>query len=371
MLTIEEKISIFIDEHINDFVDGWKDQILTSDPEFQETIINYGITMYHIMKDYICSSTPTKQEVDLKKFANNVAKELVSTNKELGSLVYNVNLSRTEVFKHLSNLNISIEELQESINKINTCFDQFLYYAVCEYTTLMNAIIEEKNRFIAQSHKDRLTILGQMTSSFVHECKNPLTAVIGFIQLLKSEYPTLPYISVLQRELDQLNSRISQFLLLSKNKTNKNVESFLMTDLIEETKDFIYPRTVDKGIDLVVSAEGMEYTGYRDELKQVLVNIIFNSIEALDQSKELRKQITVSLTKSIDKIFIHISNNGPKIPDESLASIFEPFVTTKNTGTGLGLFVCKQIIEKHSGHLHCRSNDEMTTFTIELPELKS
>ena len=59
-----------------------------------------------------------------------------------------------------------------------------------------------------------------------------------------------------------------------------------------------------------------------------------------------------------------ISNNGEKIPDEILSSIFEPFVTSKKDGTGLGLFICKEIVEKHGGKLTCESSDDCTSFTI-------
>ncbi|MFL6560956.1 MAG: sensor histidine kinase, partial [Bacillus sp. (in: firmicutes)] len=66
-------------------------------------------------------------------------------------------------------------------------------------------------------------------------------------------------------------------------------------------------------------------------------------------------------------IKINISNNGPEIPAELRKSIFEPFFTTKKLGTGLGLFVCKEIIEKHKGNLECNSSPDKTTFSIVLP----
>ena len=62
-----------------------------------------------------------------------------------------------------------------------------------------------------------------------------------------------------------------------------------------------------------------------------------------------------------------ISNNGPKIDDSIFPHLFEPFFTTKKRGTGLGLFVCKEIIEKHGGTLTCDSSDQLTTFIIEVP----
>src|SRR5690606_37479598 len=94
--------------------------------------------------------------------------------------------------------------------------DQYLYYSVTCYSDVKNQIIDEKTKFIDTSHKDRLTLLGQMTSSFIHEFRNPLTSIQGFIQLLKSENPQMKYLDIISIELQQLNFRISQFLLLSK-----------------------------------------------------------------------------------------------------------------------------------------------------------
>lgn len=104
-----------------------------------------------------------------------------------------------------------------------------------------------------------------------------------------------------------------------------------------------------------------------DEIRQVLINIIFNAIDVLTQYREDPTIEIISSLSHNKHVVIEISNNGPMIPDQMLKSIFEPFVTTKTLGTGLGLFVCREIIEKHKGRLICESSKEKTIFRMTMP----
>jgi signal transduction histidine kinase len=130
-------------------------------------------------------------------------------------------------------------------------FDRFCYYAVTRYTEIKNQEIQEKNLFITQTHKDRLAILGQMSSSFVHEFRNPLTSVIGFIKLLKDEYSTLKYLDIIDHELEQLKFRITQFLHTSKvDVAEKIIEEVDIRNLLEEVLNFLYPSIVDGDVNV-------------------------------------------------------------------------------------------------------------------------
>jgi signal transduction histidine kinase len=273
----------------------------------------------------------------------------------------------------LYKLNISWTDLQHTINEINYCFDTFLYYAVSYYNEQKNKVIEEKNQFIDSTHKDRLTLLGQMTSSFIHEFRNPLTSIQGFIQLLKSDHPEMKYLEIISSELEQLNFRISQFLLLSKKELiGKEKTLFSLNKMMDEVLNFLYPSILDTNVKISVDIkDNMELHGYADEIRQVLINIIFNAIDVLSQYRSDPKIEITGYFVNDTHIKLEIANNGPIIPDNLLKTIFEPFVTTKTLGTGLGLFVCREIIEKHKGILACTSESEQTTFIILLPKTKS
>ncbi|WP_456271963.1 ATP-binding protein [Bacillus sp. AK031] len=207
-----------------------------------------------------------------------------------------------------------------------------------------------------------------MTSSFVHEFRNPLTSINGFIQLLRAENPDLSYLDIIASELDQLNFRISQFLLLSKKSTvGREKTAFFLNELMEEALAFLYPRILEVNVSIQKNLEGdMEIRGWKEEFRQVIINIIFNAIDVLSSSSR-QPTIWIESKQDGDKFTLCISNNGDKIPEEILSSIFEPFVTSKKDGTGLGLFICKEIVEKHDGKLTCNSTEQRTSFTIILP----
>jgi len=106
--------------------------------------------------------------------------------------------------------------------------------------------------------------------------------------------------------------------------------------------------------------------GYEDELAQVWSNIINNALQASNN----KCNITIDYTDDLNSHIISIQNDGPKIPDEVVDKIFDEFFTTKKRGegTGLGLNIVKNIIEKHNGKITCTSSEKMTTFTITLPK---
>jgi signal transduction histidine kinase len=270
--------------------------------------------------------------------------------------------------KHILQSNIPLKNLQAIVEDINKQFDQFCFHAVTRYTNLKNQELEDQKLFISENHKDKLAILGQISSSFVHEFRNPLTAIIGFNKLLKNENPELKYIDIIEHELHQLNFRITQFLHTSKAEINdKQNEEISIKTLFKELQPLVYPSIVDIDVNLASKIDGdlVIFTN-KDELKQVLLNLLINSIDALKE-KDKPRNMMIDCYRGEEEILINISNNGPAIATEFIKTIFEPFFTTKELGTGIGLFVCKKIIEKHGGYITCQSFEDLTTFSIHLP----
>lgn len=363
-------LDFLIDQKNNIFVE-WENRLHASaeDP-FKEKVRQNRELIYNTILKMLTMSV---DELDsyMKVIAINVGKERVQANSNIGDFVYNVNVGRSVLSQYLMNLQIEWTVLKNLINEINNYFDRFTYYAVTYYTEAKDRIIEEKNRFIDSTHQDRLTLLGQMTSSFVHEFRNPLTSIQGFIQLLKAEHDEMKYLDIISNELEQLNFRISQFLLLSKKEViGKEKIIFSLNELVEEVISFLYPSILDSKVKVLnnLNLAGVIYLyGYADEIRQVFINIIFNALDVLSQYRD-DPTIQIKCYRIENNcIKILISNNGPMIPEQQLNTIFEPFVTTKKLGTGLGLFVCREIIEKHKGTLTCQSIPEQTNFIITLP----
>lgn len=364
---VEDCVILYLKMNKEELLDNWKKGfIIASDDPYNDIVILNGAAMLDMVIAFLCN---TIDEEGLKFLAHRVARERLHANINIGEFVYNVCIGRSEIFNRLPDIGLTIEELHPVIIKINLCFDKFLHFAVQHYTELKDKQLEEQNSFIEQTHKDRLTILGQMSSSFVHEFRNPLTSIIGFVQLLKHKYPDLEYLDIMAKELDQLKFRISQFLLVSKKETIKQTqEYFQVATICDETLDFLYPMIVNT--EVLVETEidqTLHLHGYREEFGQVLINLILNALDALANSPE--KRIQLKAYPDNNCVILCISNNGPAISMDSIGSIFEPFFSTKKLGTGIGLYICRKIIEKHKGFIQCESNEDWTTFKIVIPFL--
>lgn len=362
---VAKQVAHYLDAKRQYLLESWMSQVMIdSNDRFKDHIIVNGTRMLDVVIAYL--SGRQINDARILQFAQRVSAERLEANVNIGEFVYNVTIGRSEILDCLVETGFTIRELTPIIHTINALFDRFLYFAVLHYTELKNQQISEQSSFIEQTHKDKLTLLGQMSSSFVHEFRNPLTSVIGFVQLLQSKYPSLEYIDILTKELEQLKFRITQFLLISKKGVDrKERETFRIGHLFDETLEFLYPMIVSTNVSIEREIDDSLYLlGYRDEFRQVLINIIMNSLDALSASPVKR---IIKGYRAGNQLMIQISNSGPPIPKEMISTIFEPFVSSKALGTGIGLYVCRNIIHEHGGIIRCESDDELTTFRIEVP----
>ncbi|MCC3357223.1 histidine kinase N-terminal domain-containing protein [Bacillus sp. REN16] len=356
----------YLESNLSFFLKSWQEKTVMSETDVhKEKLVLNGLTMFEIIKNSLLN--PIDEE-KLKLFANKLAKERVEANINIGEFVYNVNLGRSEILKYIYKSNIDHDRLEPVFEEVNRIFDLFSYHAVSKYTEMKEKQLQEKIQYIDQSHQERLTILGQMASTFVHEFRNPLTAVIGFVKLIGNDNPDIKYLDIISHELNQLNYKISQFLHVSKKELiEKSENEVSLLDLFTEITEFIYASILDSDVKVHTDIKSnIHITVNEDEIRQVLLNILMNSIDALKQ-RDSDRNIWINGQHIDNQIVVSIVNNGPSIPKESLDTIFEPFYTTKEFGTGIGLFVCKKIIEKHGGTIECTSNTDVTEFKIALP----
>jgi signal transduction histidine kinase len=370
MTSIAERLIYYLENNIPTFIDCWRERVIINEFDIHtEKVMDNGLQMFELVKKTICN--PLTDE-EIKVLAYKVAKERAETHVNIGDFVYNVNAGRSEILDWVLSSGISVEHLQIHLKEINLLFDKFSHYAVRRYTEIKEKHLQEKDDFINETHKERLTILGQMSSSFVHEFRNPLTAVMGFIKLMENEYPNIKYLDIISHELDQLNYRISQFLHVSRKEiTERNIEVFSLVELMNDLIQFLYPSIVDNDVEIIETIDPtIRISGNRDEFRQVFLNIIINSIDALQLVKQER-QITINGRVIDGKIKILVSNNGPVIDRDKIATIFEPFFTTKELGTGIGLYVCKKLITNHGGEIDCTSDEKSTIFSITVPRVSA
>lgn len=213
--TIGERVAAYLDLNRTEILASWMGKVIVYNNDPHKDLVRMNGSL---MLDMLIASAKGIDIDDekLRELSHKVSYERVQSNVNMGDYAYNIAVGRSEIFDHLPKIGEPLEDLFPVFSRFSVLFDKFLYFAGHHYTELKNQQLLEQSSFIEKTHQDKLTILGQMSSSFVHEFRNPLTSIIGFVQLLRDKYPSLEYIDILTMELNQLKFRITQFLLLSK-----------------------------------------------------------------------------------------------------------------------------------------------------------
>jgi two-component system, sporulation sensor kinase E len=214
---------------------------------------------------------------------------------------------------------------------------------------------------------EKLSVVGELSASVAHEIRNPLTSLKGFVQLLQMEDENHQnYYQIMLDELDRINYIVGELLLLAKPQHLKfsNADLYkLLTDVISllKTQASLYNVQIESKI----PNQGLLIECEPNQLKQLFINIIKNAIEATTESG------TVSIVlEPLDEaqVLIVVKDNGCGISKERLAKIGEPFYSSKEKGTGLGLTVSFKIVQSHKGTIHFESQkNQGTAVHVKLP----
>ena len=216
---------------------------------------------------------------------------------------------------------------------------------------------------------EALSTLGQLAAGIAHEIRNPMTSLKGFTQLLNQNATedTKRYLTVIKNEIDKMEDILTQFLELSRPSKSK-FTSMNIEDTLIEVVNFMAPEALLKSININVSSyinKSCHVVGDCQLLKQVFINAIKNGIEAMPNGGNIYINITY---KSEKMVSITVKDQGHGIDEITINKIFQPFFTTKTTGTGLGLSHVYKVIEEHGGNIEVQSKvGEGTTFEILLP----
>ncbi len=233
--------------------------------------------------------------------------------------------------------------------------------------------ISEKVKLQQQAvESERLATIGTMAAKFGHELGNPLNGMSLTIQLLEqrlrkqaatSDEQVASTLSRLKSEISRLNTLLQDFRSLSR-KENYNFQPISVAALVGEAIEIELPRYVEQGVNVESSftTDLPPITVDIDKMKQVILNLAKNAIEAMPHGGKLWfKGVATNGAVTLD-----ISDTGAGIPPG--VDIFEPFFTTKSFGTGIGMTIVRQIIAAHGGSVSYRSEPgQGTTFSIKLP----
>ncbi|SFD44925.1 two-component system sensor histidine kinase AtoS [Pragia fontium] len=226
---------------------------------------------------------------------------------------------------------------------------------------------KEVQRRIEQA--ERLATLGELMAGVAHEVRNPLTAISGFVQILRDseqDPQRREYTQIILKEVNSINRVIQQLLDFARPRPSL-YQQVNLNQLINQTLILVKTKGIEVRIDFILELEqhlpDIEADG--ELLKQVLLNLLINAV----QSIATRGKIMIT-TRSRDQYWqeITIQDTGCGIGDDIKSKIFDPFYTTKPSGTGLGLSISHRIITAHDGDITLNSQlNQGTTFTLVLP----
>lgn len=232
-------------------------------------------------------------------------------------------------------------------------------------------ISESINRLENELQIEKLSIVSQVSAGLAHEIRNPLTTIKGFMQLITPEqWPEVfrPYQVLILDEIETINQLLNKFILIT-NPSAPHFEKLNLLECISSLTEATIPYISKYGVflDVECPSQSVYVMGDREQLHQALMSIVNNGVEA----SPLGGKVSIQLTQNESWVSISVTDDGPGIPETLRSKILDPFFTTHEEGTGLGLTIAQQIILTHHGKLHF-SDSSITTgtvVTISLPRL--
>ncbi|WP_455931414.1 ATP-binding protein [Priestia aryabhattai] len=234
-------------------------------------------------------------------------------------------------------------------------------------STVKDVTDKRQEAEILLQKSEKLALIGQMAAGIAHEIRNPLTSIKGFIQLFKSKYKSdEEHFNLVLSELERINLIVGEFLVLAK-PTAREFKERQITSLLKDVVMLINAQAIMNNIQIFLECESdiPHVICEENQLKQVFVNILKNAIEAMPNGGIIDVKIK---KKEKNRVSIYFIDQGLGIQEDRLLTLGEPFYTTKEKGTGLGLMVSYKIVESHDGELKISSKvNRGTTVEVILP----
>ncbi|MEH7344048.1 ATP-binding protein [Bacillus sp. JJ1532] len=300
-----------------------------------------------------------------------------------GAVIMDINTATTATeFTEKNSITLSIDRLPWSIqveipqrekgNIIKTVsidLLQFIFifhilFLFIKYLMLKRQAASEKK----ENEIQKLELVGTLAASTAHEIRNPLTGIKGLVQLLSEKYTNSQdqyYFAVINDEISRINEIVSEFLILGK-PTAQKTEIMDIRNILKELEPLILSEANLNNVkyELALPITPLLVDCTKDQLKQVLLNISKNALESMAKGGHL----TIKLFREQDECHIQIADTGIGIREEDIEKIFQPFYTSKDFGTGLGLVVCKRILHSFDGEIKISSTvNKGTVVDVILP----
>lgn len=204
----------------------------------------------------------------------------------------------------------------------------------------------------------RMAFLGKMAAVLTHELRNPLASISGSVQLLRRdlnlEAGDRKLLDIIERGRNELETLVGDFLLLSRSRGMGSYEEIDLVEIIDETIDSIrLGGEWNEGVSLIRRYDDDRLVrGKKSEVRQAVMNITVNALQAMQEGGELTIETRRKDVNGGAYLEVEVRDDGTGIDEKYLGIIREPFFTTRETGTGLGLVIVDRVMENHGGYFH-------------------
>jgi two-component system sensor kinase FixL len=230
---------------------------------------------------------------------------------------------------------------------------------------------EEMQRLRLEAwHADRVARTGAITASLAHELNQPLAAILNnsqaALRFLATGPPDLGEIREILEDIvrdDKRAGAVVSGLRAMLRRQQSQRERIDLPKAIQETMDLLHSELLTHHVDVSVRAEpGCVVLADKTQVQQVILNLVMNSIEAMESLPARERRLELAVTRSApDAVQVTVRDNGPGIPQEYVEKLFEAFWSTKPQGLGIGLAICRSILESHGGHIWLANNQPRET----------
>ena len=249
--------------------------------------------------------------------------------------------------------------------------------SVVDISAQKQAEARQRDQELRLQRSARLASVGEMASTLAHELNQPLMALSNFAvaaRALAAQGPSdllpaaLDEIVGQSQRASEIVKRVRAFI----NPQRAQYEALAIADLVAHAARLLEPelKAGNTRLQLVLDDGGARVRGDRILLEQVLVNLLHNALQAMQDQPRRRRGVELACRGSGGGVRISVADEGPGIPPEQLDQVFTPFFTTKPEGLGLGLNICRSIVEAHGGAMSVDSRPGGATFSFTLPTMK-
>jgi signal transduction histidine kinase len=343
------------------FIHGGQSILAVNQP-----IYHQGQIIGHLWANVIVADIDTAIQGELLRSFSTLSAIWILLLLGVGFIMHDIERSLSSLIEGISRDNCDTSTLQGFPQAIT------LLKTIEKLRQQLRAEYAERERVAADLAKlGRMDLIGEMAAGLAHEIRNPMTVIRGYLQkmLRKADGVQASQYALILAETGRINEIISAFLSLAKNR-RVEMELYNLTDIIFQLFPLIQADARKAGVvvNLQPLPEKLTILADEKEIKQLVLNIVRNAIEALNG----KGTVVITAAEQRNFIVLTVADDGCGIDPDLRERIFDPFYTTKDCGTGLGLAICKSIVDRHNGRIDISSEPGIgTAFTIFLPSAAS